>query len=186
MTQIELNRLACISQRKRLFFNQWSWLMRSNAPLRILYAAGPGHVIGTYDHWKKGQDDPSQISITFSSQFFEVCKALNATAYIISSCGQREVRQDGAFRLEHRPNPLSQASGLLYHSGQLAYGLGLVVSALRFRANVVIADTGSTYWFVLSILSWMGVHVIPSLHCVLWRKYAPQRRLETILLSLSR
>ena len=45
-------------------------------PLRILYAAGPGDVIGTYRHWKEGRDDPSQIAITYSGQFYSLCKEL--------------------------------------------------------------------------------------------------------------
>jgi hypothetical protein len=53
--------------------------------LRVLYAAGPGDVIGTYSYWVKGQDDPLQVSKTYSSQFYEVCRAIDAQAYVISS-----------------------------------------------------------------------------------------------------
>lgn len=50
-------------------------------PLRILYASGPGNVIRTYNYWIKGQDNPSEVSVTFSSQFFEVCRALCAEGH---------------------------------------------------------------------------------------------------------
>lgn len=40
-------------------------------PLRILYVAGPGNVIGTYNHWVKGEDDPAQVSVTYSSLISE-------------------------------------------------------------------------------------------------------------------
>jgi hypothetical protein len=52
--------------------------------LRILYAAGCGDVISTYKHWVQGQDDPSQLAITYSGQFYEVCRDLDAQAYVIS------------------------------------------------------------------------------------------------------
>ena len=41
-------------------------------PLRIVYAAGPGDVVGTYRHWKEGRDDPSQVAITYSGQFYDL------------------------------------------------------------------------------------------------------------------
>jgi len=144
--------------------------------LRILYAAGPGDVIGTYNYWVEGQDDPSQVGITYSSQFYEVCCALDAQAYVLASFRERKFLRDGRFIIEHRPIPLQTASGLLYHIGQLWYGLWLIVSAVRFRTNVAVVADGTTHWFILSLLPWLGVKVIPSLHCVLWRKYTPQRK----------
>jgi glycogen synthase len=160
--------------------------MSDNSPLRILYAAGPGNIIGTYEHWVKGQDDPSQISITYSSQFYDVCRNLSAKAYVISSFSQRSRWKNEQFILENRPNPLQNTSGTLYHIGQILYGLWLIISAIGFRANVAVIDTGSTHWFMLSILSKLGIRVIPSLHCTLWRKYGSQRRIEAKILQLSR
>ena len=154
--------------------------------LRILYAAGPGDVVGTYNYWVTGQDDPSQVSITYSSQFYEVCRDLNAEAYVISSCPQRKFLHDGKFRIKHRPNPLPSSSALFYHLGQLWYGLRLIASAIRFRADVAVVADGTTHWFILSLLSWLGVQVIPSLHCGLWRKYVPPSKLQDLILKLSR
>lgn len=153
--------------------------------LRVLYAAGPGDVIGTYSYWAKGQDDPSQVSKTYSNQFYEVCRALDAQAYVISSCSEKKFLRDGQFTIEHRPIPFRRASGLLYHLGQLLYGLQLIASAVRFRANAAVVADGTTHWFILSLLPLLGVQVIPSLHCGLWRKYMPQRRADKLILKLS-
>jgi len=154
--------------------------------LRVLYAAGPGDVMGTYHHWVEGQDDPSQVSITYSSQFYEVCRTLDAQAYVISSCPNKTILRDEQFTIEHRPLPLRSSSGFPYHWGQLWYGLRLIVSAIRFKSNVAVVADGTTHWFVLSLLARLGVKVIPSLHCVLWRKYIPQRTVEKVLLKLGR
>lgn len=154
--------------------------------LRVLYAAGPGDVIETYHHWVAERDDPSQVSITYSSQFYDVCRAMDAQGYVISSSGEKKFLRDEQFTLEHRPIPFRFSSGLLYHFGQLWYGLGLIVSAIRSRINAVVVADGTTHWFVLSLLSGMGVRVIPSLHCVLWRKYAPPTQAEKWFLKLSR
>jgi glycogen(starch) synthase len=154
--------------------------------LRVLYAAGPGDVIGTYGNWVKGQDDPSQVSVTYSAQFYEVCRALNAQSYVISSCGKKQVLRDGQFAIAHRPFPLRFSSAVAYHLGQLWYGLRLIASAVRFRADVALVADGTTHWFILSLLSWLGVQVVPSLHCVLWRKYQSQSKAEKLILKLNR
>ena len=155
-------------------------------PLRILYAAGPGNVIRTYKHWVNGQDDPSQVSITYSAQFYEVCRILGAEGYIISSSDQRVFLRDGQFMIEHRPMPLRGASGVLYHVSQVWYGLHLIISALLWKADVAVVSEGATHWFVLSLLPYFGVKVVPSVHCVLWRKYAPKKVIEKLILRLNR
>lgn len=155
-------------------------------PAKILYAAGPGNIIGTYRHWLNKQDDPAQVSVTYSGQFYDLCAALGWQAYVISSYREREQLKDGQFWLEHRPKATGFRLGTLYHLYEIWYGLRLTLSALRFRADFVVVDSGTTHWFVLSLMSYFGIKVIPSLHCVLWRKYLPQKRTETLFLKLGR
>ncbi|AFZ18434.1 glycosyltransferase family 4 protein [Allocoleopsis franciscana] len=154
--------------------------------LRILYAAGPGDVVGTYHYWVTGQDDPSQVSITYSSQFYEVCREMDAESYVISSSSQRKFYDDGQFKIQHRPIPFLSSSALFYHLGQVWNGLRLIASAIRFRANVAVVADGTAHWFVLSLLSWLGVQVIPSIHCGLWRKYVAPSKVQRLFLNLSR
>ncbi|MGI8504418.1 MAG: glycosyltransferase family 4 protein [Hassallia sp.] len=155
-------------------------------PLRILYAVGPEDVIEAYNYWINGQDAPSQVSVTFSSQFYEVCTTLDAKGYVIAQSNKQEFVQDKRFIIERRPVPLPRASGIFYHLRQVWCGLQLLASAIRFRANVVVADSGTTYWFVLSLFSWIGIKVIPSLHCLLWCKYLTPRLVDKLNLTLSR
>lgn len=155
-------------------------------PLRVLHAAGPGNVIGTYSHWLEGQDDPSQVAIAYSSQFYDVCRDLNAQCYITSLFEEKKCLRHRQFTLEHRPNPFRKASGLFYHLGQVWYGLRLIATAIAWRANVAVIADGVTHWFVLSILSWLGVKVIPTFHCAPWRKFVPQRKSEKVLSRLNR
>jgi glycosyltransferase involved in cell wall biosynthesis len=155
-------------------------------PLRILYAVGPEDVIEAYNYWINGQDAPSQVSVTFSSQFYEVCRTLDAKGYVIAQSNKQEFVQDERFIIERRPVPLPRASGIFYHLRQVWCGLQLLASAIRFRANVVVADSGTTYWFVLSLFSWIGIKVIPSLHCLLWCKYLTPRLVDKLNLALSR
>lgn len=141
-------------------------------PLRILYAAGPGDVIGTHQHWKAGRDDPAQVAVTYSSQFFDLCKEMNAQGYALSYHPRKQRVVDGNLIIEHRPHLWQKGGGLPYHMGQLWYGLRMAITARRFGADIAIVSDG-THWFALGLMRWLGISVVPSLHCVLWRKHNP-------------
>jgi glycogen synthase len=157
-----------------------------NRRLRLFYAGGPGNVIGTYRHWRAGADDPSEVSATYSGQFWNLCRELGAISYVVSSHHRKAAIRDGDFRVEHRPKPGPDARGLKYHLLQAWYGLGLVCSALLFRADFAIVSMGMTHWFVLSVLPIFGIRVIPDIHCVLWSKFQEPSRTERILREIDR
>lgn len=138
--------------------------------LRILYAAGPGNVLGTYRYWRDGKDDPTQIAITYSGQFYDVCREMDAHAWVVATCQQPGKLSDPNFRIIHRPVPLENCKGFFYHFGQIWYGLRLLFTALRMHANVAIICAG-THWFMLYLFRLFGIRVIATLHCVLHRKY---------------
>ncbi|MCT7949700.1 glycosyltransferase family 4 protein [Ancylothrix sp. C2] len=154
--------------------------------VKIIYAAGPGNVITTYEYWAKNQDDPSQVSVTYSGQFYDVCRDLDAEGYVISSSSDKKLLKAANFTLEHRPLPGRNASGIFYHLGQIWYGLRLIVSALLFKADFAVVADGTTHWFLLSLLPVFGVKVVPTLHCVLWRKYQVPSGKEKLILNLNR
>jgi glycosyltransferase involved in cell wall biosynthesis len=141
-------------------------------PIRILYAAGPGDVIGTYRHWAAGRDDPAQVAVTYSSQFYDFCRENTASGFVISSHPRREKVVEGNLRIEHRPVPFPRGPSLLYHFGKIWSGLKMVVTAVAFQADAVIVADG-VHWFVLGLLPWFGIAVVPTLHCVLWPKTRP-------------
>jgi glycogen(starch) synthase len=141
-------------------------------PPRILYAAGPGDVIGTYRHWKAGQDDPSQVAITYSSQFYDLCRDSHLRGYVISSNRRIERLTEGNLVLEHRPIRFQRGPGALFHLGQIWYGLRLVMSAIWYRVDLAIIADGA-HWFVLGLMPWFGIKVVPTLHCVLWPTHRP-------------
>lgn len=153
--------------------------------LRIIYLAGPGNVIGTFNYWSQGQDDPSQVAMTFSGQFYDVCEAFDAEGYVIASNAQKQVLKKGRFVLEHRPILFLNRSVILYFLGQILYELRVVVSALRFRADVVLGSDTDCF-FVLSLLPFLGIQIVPSLHCVLWPKYLPLSKSKKILAKLNK
>lgn len=157
-----------------------------NKTLRIIYAVGPEDVIDSYKYWVKKEDALGQVSVPYSSQFYDVCQTLNAKGYVIAQSNTKELIRDENFIVERRRVPLPKARGILYHLGQIWFGLHLLASTIFFRANVVIASTGTSYWFVFSLFSFLGIKVIPSVHCTLWCKYLPIRKVHQFILALSR
>jgi glycosyltransferase involved in cell wall biosynthesis len=154
-------------------------------PLRILYAAGPGDIIRTYRHWAAGEYDPTQVAMTSSGMFYDECRAIGAQAYVIGINRRRDLVCDEPFRIEHRPTPFQFHGGVLYHLGQMWAGLGLVASAVRFRADVAVIVCGTTYWFVLWLMPMLGIRVVSSLHCVLWPKYRGQKATQRFIRFLN-
>ncbi len=151
-----------------------------NTPLRLLYVSGPGDIINTYTHWRDGKDDPREVNVTYSGQFFDLCRELNLTAVVISTIDSRASLRDGAITVLHRPIPFAYAGPVLYHLGQLIYGLRIFLTALTQRTDILVIARG-THWFLLAPLNWIGVAVVPSLHCVLWPKFGARSRVQSVL-----
>jgi glycogen synthase len=152
--------------------------------LRLLYAAGPGNVLGTYLHWKEGRDDPSQVSLTYSGQFYDVCRDLHADGYVLASSRTPGRVRDGHFTVEHRPIPFEDGPSSLYHLGQVWAAFRLIAAAVAFRADAAVVMNGSAHWFPLALLPLLGVKLIPSLHCVLWPKKRPHTGLKLLIQRL--
>ncbi|TWT42132.1 Alpha-D-kanosaminyltransferase [Phycisphaerae bacterium RAS1] len=153
----------------------------SRRRLRVLYVAGPGDVVGTFRCWRRGEDDPSQVAITYSAQFFDVCRDMGAEALVISSHPRRDAVRDGPFTVENRPHGLRDARGLLFHLSRVLYGVGLVLSAVRFRADVVVGGQHGSHLFVFFLLRLFRIRFAPSLHCVLWPQFAAVKRSQRLL-----
>lgn len=135
---------------------------------RILYLAGPGDVIDAHGYWKRGEHCPTEVTITFSSQFQQLCEEIGAEAYILSYHTRKDFLQDGPFTLEHRPKPSSGKRGLRYHIKEFLYGLGLWATAVRYRTDVAVIDSGATYYFLAVLYRLMGIRIIGVLHNTLW------------------
>ena len=153
---------------------------------RIFYAAGPGNVIEAHKHWAQDRNDPSQMSLTYSGQFADFCRDIGAEAYIVSSFDQPAIYREGKFTLEHRPKPIAGAGGARYHIAEILYGLGLVATAVRFKADVAILDLGSTHYFVMSLFRLAGIRVVAVLHNSLWPSgFPPTRPVPRLIAKLN-
>jgi glycogen(starch) synthase len=153
--------------------------------LRVFYALGPGDVVDSYRKWSVGLDCNSETSLTFSGQFFDFCRERGVWAYAVSSHPSRELLQHEAFTVENRPKPFANPRGVLFHLNQIWYGLSIITSALRFGADVVVVDSGTTHWFVLTLFAITRVRVVASLHNSYWASgFVPPGTLKRTIRAL--
>jgi glycogen synthase len=138
---------------------------------RIFCANGPGDTI---KHWSEDQNDPR--AITFLSLFKDFCRDIGAEAYIISHHSKKAIYRDGPFTLEHRPKPMPGATGIRYHLAQALYALSLFLTAVRFRADAAVLDSGTSNYFMLSLFKLTGIEIVIILHNTLWPTGFPPTR----------
>ncbi|PSN10433.1 glycosyltransferase [filamentous cyanobacterium CCP5] len=159
--------------------------MNSDKQLRILYSSGPVDATSVYMHWVLGQDDPSHFAITYAQNFYELASKLNAKSWLISSRDKQGLIQDKNFKIEFRSLKHHFRSSIAYFAGQFWSGLRLIVSALLFRTDILIATQDRTFWFLLSILPLFGIKIIPTIHCTLWPKYKRRTTVQKIIHKLN-
>jgi glycogen(starch) synthase len=152
--------------------------------LRILYALGPGNAVDSYRHWKTGEELQSETSKTFSGQFFEFCRRGGHRAYVISSFLRPEKIHDDGFVVENRPKRPGK-TGIRYHISQALYAMSIMVTALTWRAHIVVVDSGTTHWAFFAPLKIFRICTVGMLHNVPWPAgYRPDKGLKKIFLLL--
>jgi glycogen synthase len=154
--------------------------------LRILYAMGPGDVVRMYRDMLDGKEPPFEMSIAFSELFLDWCDKHCARAHLISWHRRSDSIQSGNYFLENLPkSPLYYRNGILHHIGAVMYGLRIISRALQERPNVLIVDSGTSYWILFSVLVVIGIPVIAVMHSTLWPMcHPPERMFRRLLLSL--
>jgi N-acetylglucosaminyl-diphospho-decaprenol L-rhamnosyltransferase len=146
--------------------------------LRILYAAGPADVIGTWKYWRAGEDDPRSTDVGRFTQFYDFCRETGAQGMLIAQRAKRRNQSAGNLRFLYRAAPWQNSGyATFYHLGQMWNGLRLTYHAVRFKADVMVVSMG-THWFMLTLPACLGIQVVPDLCCTLWP--AGRRKRNTV------
>jgi glycosyltransferase involved in cell wall biosynthesis len=152
-------------------------------PLRVFYAAGPGDVVQTYRVWRTGAEYLAETSRTYSGEFFEFCRRGGHRGYTVSSHPRADRVDDGAMQVENRPKRIGRA-GLAYHRDEIDHGLSIVRSALAWRADAAVVDSGTTHWALLGLLRLASIPVLGVLHNTPWPAgFPPQRARRRLILA---
>jgi glycogen synthase len=154
-------------------------------PLRLTYLAGPGDVIGTFRAWRRGEDDSSQVAVTYSAQFYDLCQQLGAEATVIAY-PQEDIRLvDGKFDVRHRRVRLQNMRGPFFHLGWYLFSARVALTAILARSDVAILMTGThliPYWSLRAF----GIKVVLTQHCVIWPKVLKRSFLWRVVHALDR
>jgi glycogen synthase len=159
---------------------------RAGRPVRALYALGPGDVVQFYRDLTAGRAPGFQMSMAFSQQFLDWCDQAGVVTHAVSSSSRADRLQAGTHCVENRPKrQIGSGRGWRFYVGQIWYGLRVVRWAVAERADVVIADSGTTEWIVLGLLRLFRIPVIAVLHNTLWPMgHRPRRGLRRLLRRL--
>ena len=134
---------------------------------QVIYCGGPGDIAGTMRSWLSDKHDVSEVSETYSGQFFDQMKARGLSSLVISTHARKELLVDGLFTIEHRPNMATGKSGLAYKLAYMSHWLGVIGTILHLRPRViVIADL--EHWWLLTVPAMFGIKVITDLQCTFW------------------
>lgn len=151
----------------------------------VYFTGGPANLIAAHRSWRTKVHEPTEVSVTFSSQIEEVCESLNIPALMISIRSPAESMEDGLFRIEHRAKP--DLVGWRYHLGELRYFFGLLRAAREFKATHALVDSGAAQFFWFALFKLAGIRVVPVLHNTLWPTgFYPQRSVHRALLWLDK
>ena len=158
---------------------------KKNKQLCIAYAAGPGDIVNTFAYWQKGIDDPNQVSVTYSSLFFDACYSLHAKGIAISSCSRKDSIRTDQFYIENLPKG-GEKKGIAFHWQQILYLIHVIRIAESEGARMLVMADSTSHFFLYSWLIPFGMKLVPTLHCTLWPRFRPISSVQKILNFLNR
>ncbi len=152
---------------------------------QVIYCGGPGDIAGTMRSWLSGEHDASEVSDTYSGQFFDQISVRGLSALVISSHARKEVFVENLITIEHRPNKACGTLGLSYKLLYMSHWLGIIGTILRYRPHVIlIADC--EHWWLFTLPAMFGIQVITDLQCTFWpRGYRSTSLYERVLQGLN-
>lgn len=150
----------------------------------IAYAAGPGDIVNTFSYWQKGHDDPNQLSVTYSAQFFDACRNLGLRGVAISSCPRADVVKTGQFHVENLPKR-PPATTVSFHTEQVMYVRKVIGKALAEKADMLIMADATGYYFATMLFAPPRLKIVPTVHCNLWSRFLPLSPVQSAVKTLN-
>lgn len=135
---------------------------------RIYYLAGAADIASDYKTWvAKGSNAASFGGGVFMEQFFQFCHEFNADAQLVSTADGTSLHA-GRFVLEYRNPNTQNLAGLRYHAKLISYMIGVIVSIIRFRPDLLLIGVADRYWFMFYVFYFSKIKIVPFFHCTLW------------------
>jgi glycogen(starch) synthase len=139
----------------------------------VLYCEGPGDIVSAYDTWKQGRDFSSETSVTFSGQVFDFCRLEKLSVCAISYCARADQVIDDGFLVINLPRWRINIPKIGYDLTLIAYTLRLLPLVFRIRPKMILMNSGTTDWTLLSLMRFGGAKIVPIMHNALWTEGFP-------------
>ena len=150
---------------------------------KLFYASAAGWPIRTHQYWARGEDDPTQVSVTFSGQIETFARDIGAELVIVTANPDGERLTDSSVTIEHWRK--DTGSGIHYYLAELRHARRLVRRARDFDADVALLDSGTIPYFMMTLFRAAGIRVVPVLHNTLWPAgFPPKSRAKRMLQRL--
>jgi len=114
--------------------------MAPDAALRIAFVAGPGDVVGTFDHWSQDAHDPRTPVIAYSAMFYTVVAALDAEALVVVEHAQQPAAPHSRFQFCHIPR-VRNRGGIGYRIDARNYTNKVLRRLRDYKPDVVLIGT---------------------------------------------
>ncbi len=141
--------------------------------MRISYVHGPGDAFGTFQHWRRGEDDPRLVKQTYSSQFFELVAEEASIGQLICLDPSGP---SGDSRFVFETVKRTSASGLRFYREEYRYARAVGRKVSSFSPDVVIVNADFPL-FALDVLQGSR-EIILSLHNTFWEPFGTPRGLK--------
>lgn len=121
-----------------------------DAPLRIAYVAGPGDACGTFEHWRLGAHDPRIPVVTYSSMFYSLVEALDATALLLIEQDKQPSVPDPRFQFVYTKRTRGRR-GLAYRVDEFAFAKRVLKHLNEYRPDVILIGTDAPPWLIRNL-----------------------------------
>lgn len=141
----------------------------------VLYCEHSGDIVRSFEAWNSGHHLSSETSITFSGQFFEICRSEKLTALAISSCARKATIVAPSFTVANIPRWECRIPRIGYEISVIVHAMRLLLLALRVRPKIMFVASGTSECLYLSLLRLSGAKIVYVLHNTLWPEGFPPK-----------
>jgi glycogen(starch) synthase len=154
--------------------------------MRVFLALGPGNLVGAVRAAMEGRSS-GETSLAYSDLALDELRRRGIPTLATSYFPQADTVVDGLITAKNLPMPTGGDDGMAYHRKVWAYARMLAAEAKAFGATLAVIDSGSSHYFMLSLLHFQGARVAVNLHNVLWPEgYPPTRPIWRAIRGLNR
>ena len=164
-----------------------SLALSDHCPLRIAYLPGPGDTKTTFEFWRAGKFDPRVPSVAYSTMFFDLCAAANASnVLLLGRALEGKPAHSEAGRQFEVIKFAPPSYGIGYHSANFHYATRCINRVRRFRPHITVVASDFD-WKYLPFLKTRGTRLIYSMHNTFWpmgsRTLTTMQKANTVLMG---